>query len=101
MKLISWNVAGWTGRTAAQAAAVLAEGPGVLALQEITRSSAAEWTERLSEGPDGLSHHADGTHLVSEERQYTELVASRFPLTRIDPNGFEVERPERVLSARG
>jgi endonuclease/exonuclease/phosphatase family metal-dependent hydrolase len=100
MKLISWNVAGSTRRTDRQAQAIQAERPDVLVLQEITRSSAADWKRLLGQGSDGMEHLVDGTDLVREERQYTELIASRFPLTRIDQHGFEVKRPERVLSAR-
>jgi hypothetical protein len=80
VKLISWN--GWTGRTDPRAAGRgVAQPADVLVLQEITRSSAADWKRLLSQGSQGLEHLVDGTDLVREERQHTELIAGRFPLT--------------------
>jgi endonuclease/exonuclease/phosphatase family metal-dependent hydrolase len=100
MKLISWNVARWTGRTDREAEAVLARQPDALVLKEVTRSSAADWSGCSAKGRMAWSTSWRARDLVREERQYTELTRSRFPLTRIDPHGFDVERPERALSVR-
>jgi hypothetical protein len=40
-----------------------------------------DWKRLLGQGSQGLEHLVDGTDLVREERQHTELIAGRFPLT--------------------
>ena len=72
MRLVSWNVARKLAKLEAQAAAVIAREPDVVALQEVTDSSLPLWTAALRVG--GLEHivaapRARGKHGV--------LVASR------------------------
>jgi exonuclease III len=91
VRLLSWNVARRLEKLAAQAQAVTAAGPDVVALQEISPSSAPRWMEALAAA--GLEHTA-----LSGERgkRHRVLVASRTPLEAAD--AVQAPWPEAVVS---
>jgi len=77
VKLISWNVAGWTGRIAGQTSAIATWRPDVLAIQEVTRKGVDQFTPRLSELGLVCSEH---TLNDVEPRKKGVAVFSRWPL---------------------
>jgi exonuclease III len=103
LRLISWNTAGRVSRATEQVAALGARLPDVVALQEIR--SAAEPVLRSELGRLGLLQAVGSRELCppdfswSGPRQYGLLLASRWPLTAMPPETFQVPWPERVLSA--
>src|SRR5580658_8953278 len=105
MKLISWNVKQGTGeRLRSQVAALAAREPDIVALQEVTAAHVDLYAELL--GAAGLEHHQDSFSLAADPsllqgpRSYGQLVASRWPVDAISPQGFPVPWPERILSVR-
>lgn len=94
LKVITWNVAGRTGRLADQVRTVLRQDADIVCLQEVRESTLPVWTEAL--GAAGLSHVADSSG--RSERKLFNLTASHWPMTELDP--FAVPQPERVISAR-
>lgn len=103
MKLISWNVAGRVRGLDNQVAALAQRRPDVLALQEIRRTTAARFHDELSRiglpyGIDSFALSSNSERLVGP-RQYGELIASRWPIRSLPPEGFPVPWTERVLSA--
>src|SRR5688572_13034780 len=102
MKLVSWNVNGRTQAVRAQCDAVCSRNPDLVALQEVTTSSAAKWRDALAQA--GFTHTVDSFELAPDPallrgpRKYGELLASRFPQSAIAPNEFDIPWPERVLS---
>lgn len=103
LRLISWNVNNRVGRLDEQAAAISAHHPDLVALQEVTARTAPLWRAALA--AHGLPHGADSFQLaprpdrLAGPRRYGELVASRWPLAALPPEGFAIPWPERVLSA--
>jgi endonuclease/exonuclease/phosphatase family metal-dependent hydrolase len=104
LRLISWNVRQSTGiRLAEQVGALAAQNPDILALQEVTKKSVSQFRDALAH--IGLQHTVDSFQLATDSsllrgpRRYGELLASRWPLTTLPPEGFAVPWPERVLSA--
>jgi exonuclease III len=84
MRLLSWNVNRAVAKLDAQADAVLAREPDVVALQEVTATTLGRWRERL----DGYLPHTvcplDGAPLdrvPAGPRRLAPLVASRRPLS--------------------
>lgn len=104
MRLLSWNVARRLKRWDERIAALEQLHPDVLALQEVTPKNALSFRRDL---PGlGLEHVIDSFELAPDPallkgpRRYGELIASRWPLTALDPSEFDVPWPERILSAR-
>jgi exonuclease III len=103
MRLVSWNVARRVTRWTERIAAIAELRPDVLALQEVTPTNIPLYRRDLP--ALGLKHIVDCFQLAAEPallkgpRRYGELIASRYPLTALNPAGFEVPWPERVLSA--
>ena len=81
---------------------LLARGPDIVALQEVTRSTLPTLRAALIDG--GLSHVVDSFSLAPPSfqsvgpRKYGQVTASRHPLISEDPDRFRVPWPERVLS---
>ena len=100
MKLISWNTNRRRQQAAEQAPSVLARNPDIVALQEVTESSAVTLTGALSAG--GLCHIRStvggGEAPRRGPRSYGVLIASRYPLAAEDV-GFPVPWQEKVISA--
>jgi exonuclease III len=98
VRLVCWNVAGRLKRQPEQAAAVLAMGPDVVALQEVTVNSLGPWRAALAEA--GLEHSVtpldDGR--PPRPRRLAVLTAGRLPLTRVAIEGLPW--PERALAVR-
>ena len=89
MRLISWNVNGRYGAALPkQIAALLAESPDVVALQEIRDESVRAWRDGLERA--GFAHVLDSSDLIdvpslsgrAYRRIYFNLVASHWPLQR-------------------
>ena len=95
MKLISWNVQRG-GRPSRQVPRLAKRRPDLVALQEVTRATASEWTEQLR-SECGLAH-IETSHDVIGERTYCNLVASRWPLARLATKLFDLPHPERHLA---
>ena len=104
MRLISWNVNGRYGAALPkQIAALLAESPDVVALQEIRDESVRAWRDGLERA--GFAHVLDSSDLIdvpslsgrAYRRIYFNLVASHWPLQR-HPS-LQLEFPERYLAA--
>jgi exonuclease III len=94
VRLISWNVAGRRGKQAAQAGALLARKPDVVALQEVTMGTVARWRKGLAGA--GLTACVDSSECLAE-RTYFNLLAARYPLEPLP--ALTIPFPERVLGA--
>ena len=101
--LLSWNVAGRTRRWPDQLAAIRRLDPDVVALQEVTASTAGRWRQALaSEGWCSFVFSFDlapSSFAPTGPRRYGLVLASRLPLVVHDPERFAVPWQERVLSA--
>src|SRR5688500_10904343 len=95
MRLVSWNVAGRKGKLDAQAAALVACEPDLVALQEIRSATAPRWRQLLV--GSGLRHIADTVDRL-DGRRYCNLIASRWPLDVLP--ALAIPYPERVLSVQ-
>ena len=81
MRLVSWNVAGRVRRLDEQAAAIAGEGPDLVALQEVSRTTLPRW--RAAIGAMGLAHVGSAADLHPAplgRRGLAVLLASRWPL---------------------
>lgn len=102
MRFISWNVGRRVGRLPDQIKALKKCQPDVIALQEVTQSTASLFFKILP--TIGLYNIANSTSLAQDKeilkgsRRYGELIASRWPLSSIPPTSFHIPWPERVLS---
>jgi endonuclease/exonuclease/phosphatase family metal-dependent hydrolase len=98
------NVAGRVGKLDAQLAAVIDAGPDLVALQEVTTTTAELWRAGLSDY--GLINEVfsfdlpESTDETKDPRRLGLLIASRWPLQALSPSRFGVPWPERVSSAR-
>ena len=103
IRLISWNVNTRVRCLPEQVAALVACRPDIVALQEVTRTTAAPLSAGLAAG--GLIHVIDCFQLAPPDapltgrRRYGELIASRWPLVALPPSALAIPWPERVLSA--
>jgi exonuclease III len=97
MWLLTWNVYGRVRLRPEQAAAVLASEADVIALQEVTPTTVAGWTEDLRRAGYHVLTTADGPR-PADRRRLGLIVASRAPLSGAAP--VDVPWPERVLPAR-
>ena len=95
MRVLTWNVAGRASRQSEQAAAVVAVGADLVALQEVTKRTLPPWLAALEAA--GYAHHADTVALAPPERRRPlgVLTAAREALTPLEPPA--VPWPERVL----
>jgi exonuclease III len=93
IKLLSWNVAGRTGKLGEQAAAVGRQDADIVALQEVRKETLPRWQEALC--GDGLSHIIDSSEYL-DGRRYFNLIASRWECRPLPLSGAPY--PERVLS---
>jgi endonuclease/exonuclease/phosphatase family metal-dependent hydrolase len=114
LKLLSWNLAGYTGKTKErQLAAILELSPDLIALQEVVLGSIGHWREALGEA--GFDVVTSDPHLLEAEgpllphkgyrmgrRKNLNLIASRTPIKRL--KGFDLEPgegfPEKYLAGR-
>jgi exonuclease III len=97
MRLLTWNVAGRVRRRAEQREAVLSVDADVVALQEVTPTTVAGWTEDLGAAGYGVRTTGAGPR-PEGRRRLGVLVASREPL-RAGPD-VDVPWPERLLAVR-
>lgn len=97
MRLVSWNVAGRRTRQPEQAAAVLAVGPDVVCLQEVTATTLGLWRAALAEA--GLEHSVTPLdHFTPPgRRRLGVLIAARVPLPVFDLG--ELAWTERAVAA--
>lgn len=98
--LLCWNVAGRVRRLGEQVEQIAALGPDLVCLQEVTVSTAAGWTSRLSDA--GLTHVALADSVsaaaAGRARPLITLTAARRPLVTETVPG--VPWLERVLATR-
>jgi len=94
MKVLTWNVAGRTGRLADQIRTVLRQEADIVCLQEVRASTMPRWAEALASA--GLTEAADSSG--RSDHRIFNLTASHWPVAELDP--FPVPQPERVLSTR-
>src|SRR3954452_22516014 len=103
IRLISWNVNTRVRCLPDQVAALVARQPDIVALQEVTRTTASPLSTGLAQG--GLIHAIDSFQLalpdapLTGRRRYGELLASRWPLVALPPSALAIPWTERVLSA--
>jgi endonuclease/exonuclease/phosphatase family metal-dependent hydrolase len=101
--LISWNLARWRSKLAAQIELISRLAPGIACFQEVIQGTRAKLIDSLRSA--GLRHVADSFELAPDpsvlkgKRQYGEIIASRWSLEALAPDSFGVRWPERVLSA--
>lgn len=98
MKLMTWNLNGRRNRTQQQVEALAAQGPDLVALQEVTAHSLPELRTALV--ARGWVHIVDGfatVPLSDRPRKYRQIVASRFPV-RLHGDAIPVPWPEAVLA---
>jgi hypothetical protein len=102
-RLLSWNVAGRARRLPDQIDAILAVRPDTIALQEVTLGTAPVFHAffRSSGYPYTIDSFQISTsrEQLKGPRRYAQLLASRFPLTPLDPANFDIPWPGRELSA--
>lgn len=102
MKIISWNVAGRVRKQQLQMDSLLSRKPNVIGLQEVTSKTFLLWVEGLKkEGyiytiPTFSLH--GGNSKLKGPRRYEILVASRWPLDRIDQSSLKIPWHERLVS---
>jgi exonuclease III len=98
IKIVSWNIAGWTGKRSLQVKALSDLNPDVVALQEVPASGWELYRHELV--GIGLPYveysHNDLNSAAS--LKHGVLIASRFPLKRLPPGTANVPWPECVLS---
>jgi exonuclease III len=97
MWLLTWNVYGRVRRRPEQAAAVLASEADVIALQEVTPTTVAGWTQDLEEAGYHVLTTAAGPR-PEGRRRLGLILASRSPLS--SASAVDAPWPERVLAAR-
>jgi endonuclease/exonuclease/phosphatase family metal-dependent hydrolase len=97
MWLLTWNVYGRVRLRPEQAAAVLAAAADVIALQEVTPTTVAGWTEDLRGAGYNVLTTAAGQR-PADRRRLGLILASRSPLSAAPP--VDVPWPERALAAR-
>jgi exodeoxyribonuclease III len=97
--LVSWNVAGRLALLRAQADEVLGAGPDLVALQEVTRTTAPRWRGILE--AEGFAVHVALAPAAEARgaRRLGTLVASRMPLEP-RPGLRGVPWPERAAAAQ-
>ncbi|MDH5671165.1 MAG: endonuclease/exonuclease/phosphatase family protein [Myxococcales bacterium] len=98
MKLITWNVAGRKGKQPRQAEALLDCQPNIVALQEVTATTAPMWKSAL----EGAGfQYIDSGHLVGDRKNFN-AVAIRRETGSLEAatEPWQGEYPERMLSAR-
>jgi exonuclease III len=95
MRLVTWNVAGRVTRQPEQAAAVVAVGADVVALQEVSSRTLPGWTAALRDA--GYSSVASAVDLAAPERKRPlgVVTAAREPLEVLAHP--DVPWPERIL----
>jgi exodeoxyribonuclease-3 len=100
LRLVTWNVAGRVTRQPEQAAAIVAVGADVVALQEVTARTLPLWLDALARAGFAACETAlQGVARVSGRRLLGVLTAAREPLDRL-PLPPDVPWPERVLCCR-
>jgi exonuclease III len=92
VKLVSWNVARKLGVLPDQAARVITAEPDLVALQEVTATSAPLWTQALA--TIGLAHVVQSPARL---RRHRTLLAAREPIEPV--HVIDAPWPEAVLSA--
>src|SRR4051812_32570462 len=93
MRLLSWNVKGHVGSALHdQVDAVGEEAPDLVCLQEVTRQSDPQWREALAE------YKVESSVELLGPRTYANLVASRWPLKRLESDADDLPEPEKLLS---
>jgi exodeoxyribonuclease-3 len=100
VRLVTWNVAGRVRAQAEQAAAILAIGPDVVALQEVTVRTEPLWRAALADAGFGAVESAlCELPRGKSRRRLAVLTAARHGLQRL-PSPPDVPWPERVLCCR-
>ena len=97
MRLLTWNVAGRVKRRAEQVAALLEIDADVVALQEISPTTAAAWVEDLEAAGYGVATTGDGPR-PEGRRRLGVLVAGRGGVRELAPPA--IPWPERLLVAQ-
>lgn len=94
LKVLTWNVAGRTGRLADQIRTVLRQDADIVCLQEVRESTLPAWTEAFA--ATGLDQAVDSSG--RSDRKLFNLTVSHWPVTELEP--FSLPQPERAISAR-
>ncbi len=97
MRLLTWNVAGRVKRRGEQAEALLGAGADVVALQEVTPTTAGGWVADLEAAGYAVATTGGGPR-PQGRRRLGVLVAARGGLEPLA--GAAVPWPERLLAAR-
>ena len=101
MRLVSWNVNRAVAKLDDQAAAVATLDPDVVALQEVTATTAPRWCEALAPRLPHIATTLDDAPAAREPagpRRLFPLVASRWPLAPCEPPALPW--PETVVAVR-
>jgi exonuclease III len=97
IRVVTWNVAGRVARLDEQTEAVAGLAPDVVALQEVTASTAGRWAQALAAA--GLPHADAGEVGRSGPRRLAVMVAARGPLRPLPPPaGLAAPWPEKARS---
>jgi exonuclease III len=97
MRVLTWNVAGRVKRRGEQAAAVLEADADVIALQEVTPTTAAGWTADLEAAGYEVATTGHGPR-PEGRRRLGVLTAAREQVRELPPP--PLPWPERLLAAR-
>jgi exonuclease III len=102
MKIISWNVAHRVRKQQLQMNSLLSRKPDVIGLQEVTNKTLPLWLEGLKKKGyiytiSSFDLHDNNSELIGP-RKYGILIASRWPLDRIDQSSLTIQWPERLIS---
>jgi exonuclease III len=99
VRLVTWNVAGRVRAQTEQAAAILAVGADVVALQEITVRTEPLWRAALSDAGFSVLSARAGLPSGRSRRRLFVLTAARDGLEAL-PSPADVPWPERVLCSQ-
>ena len=96
MRVISWNIAGWTRRSPGQAESLKVHNPDIVGLQEVTDGSWNVLREELISA--GLIYSVYSREIIAEcSKKKAVAVFSRWPLTILE-EFLDVPYPELTLS---
>ena len=101
MKLLSWNTAKRLKKVPQQIDLINEISPDIVALQEILLSTDLKFKKLLKNNYPYISSSfelAKDLTILKNKRMFGQLIASKYPFTRLDPENFKIPWPERVLS---
>ena len=103
LSFLSWNIAKRIKYLDEQIKLIKKTDCDVIALQEITKSSDIKFKKSLNNIYENIISSFDlakDTTFLKGKRMFGQLIASKFPISAIDPKKINVPWQERVLSVK-